>query len=249
MKFLARRKVVLVIVEGPTDEAALGVALEQIFDRNTVRVEVIHGDITTRQGVFSDGIVAELGNVVKTFMGFWNLNSSDFKQIIHIVDTDGVYIPNDKIYENNSLKEVHYTEDGVHTPDRFRIIKRNEQKKENLYKLRTRGTIVNIPYRIYYMSCNLDHVLHDKRNSSDDEKETDSHRFAKRYKEDVQSFIDFICKSEFSITDNYKESWKMIESDLNSLSRYTNLGICLNEELNEKEKSKMNKKKPEIISD
>ena len=47
------------------------------------------------------------------------------------------------------------------------------------------------------MSCNLDHVLYDKRNSTDEEKEQDAYAFAKIYKNHVGAFMDFMCKSSF----------------------------------------------------
>ena len=42
MKHLARRKVVFVIVEGASDETALGIALNQVFDRESVHVHIMH---------------------------------------------------------------------------------------------------------------------------------------------------------------------------------------------------------------
>lgn len=47
---MKRKKVVLVIVEGPSDEEALGAILSRYFDENEVRVYVCHGDITTEKG-------------------------------------------------------------------------------------------------------------------------------------------------------------------------------------------------------
>ena len=85
------------------------------------------------------------------------------------------------------------------------------------------------------MSCNLDHVLHDKRNSTNDEKESNAFTFAQMYKDDRDGFLDFICKSEFSVTGDYNESWKLMEKDLESLKRHTNLGIGLEEYRKEKE--------------
>lgn len=82
------------------------------------------------------------------------------------------------------------------------------------------------------MSCNLDHVLHNKRNSTDAEKETDAYAFAKKYKNNVDGFVSFICDSDFSVNGDYKESWIHIETGMNSIERYTNLGICIREELN-----------------
>ena len=62
MRLLARKKVVLVIVEGSSDDTALGVMLNQIYDKDKVYVHIMHGDITTRKGVRSDNIVGKIGN-------------------------------------------------------------------------------------------------------------------------------------------------------------------------------------------
>ena len=79
------------------------------------------------------------------------------------------------------------------------------------------------------MSCNLDHVLYNKLNSTDEEKERDSFQFAKRYKEKTEEFLSFICESDFSVTGDLKASWDFIKLDLHSLERYTNFGICFKE--------------------
>lgn len=44
------KKVIFVIVEGPTDEDALSSVLKQIFSSAEVHFHVIHGDITTEDG-------------------------------------------------------------------------------------------------------------------------------------------------------------------------------------------------------
>ena len=56
---MARKKIVLVIVEGPSDETALGIMLNQIYDKDSVYVHIMHGDITTRKGVSAENIVAK----------------------------------------------------------------------------------------------------------------------------------------------------------------------------------------------
>ena len=87
------------------------------------------------------------------------------------------------------------------------------------------------------MSCNLDHVLYDKLNSTDEEKEHDSYAFARRYKEDLPGFISFICDSPFSFKGDYAESWKFIRDQLHSLERNTNFGICVKHALAEEDES------------
>lgn len=235
MRLLARRKVVLVIVEGASDETALGIMLNQIYDKDSVHVHIMHGDITTRNGVRSDNIIAKIGDEVRAYAKSQHYSAKDFKQIIHIVDTDGAYIPNENVVEDVNCDRISYESDGIHTSERQGIIDRNKQKTDNLYRLRGTGQIWKIPYRVYYMSCNLDHVLHNKRNSTDEDKENDAYAFAKKYRNDVEGFVDFICESEFSVKGDYKESWVHIEEGMNSIERYSNLGICIGEELENKE--------------
>ncbi len=172
---MARKKVVLVIVEGPSDDTALGIMLNQIYDKDKVHVHIMHGDITTRKGVRSDNIVAKVGDEVRKYAKSNHYTSKHFKQIIHIVDMDGAYIPNENVILDLKHDKISYEPDGIHTPDQQGIIERNKQKTDNLYKLRGTGQIWKVPYRVYYMSCNLDHVLHNKRNSTDDEKEMDAY--------------------------------------------------------------------------
>ena len=83
------------------------------------------------------------------------------------------------------------------------------------------------------MSCNLDHVLYGKRNSTDEEKENDAYAFAKKYRNDRERFAEFICHSDFSVMGDFKESWAHIEEGLNSLERYTNLCVCIDEEISD----------------
>lgn len=232
MRLLARKKVVLVIVEGPSDDTALGIMLNQIFDKDSVHVHIMHGDITTRKGVRSDNIVSKIGDEVRAYAKSQHYSSKNFKQIIHIVDMDGAYIPDEKIILDSECDEVVYEADGIHTQDYQRIVERNKQKADNLYRLGGTGEIWKVPYKVYYMSCNLDHVLYNKRNSTDEEKETDAYIFARKYKSDINGFVSLICDSDFSVNGDYKESWLYIEKGMNSLERYTNLGICIKEEMN-----------------
>ena len=228
---MARKKIVLVIVEGPSDEVALGMALSQVYDKDFIYVHIMHGDITARRGVSSKNIVAKLGNEVTAYAKSQHYKASDFKQIIHIVDTDGAYIPDDNIMEKENYLDIRYENDGIYTNNKASVMTRNQQKRDNLYRLRSCGIIWTIPYSLYYMSCNLDHVLYDKKNSTDKDKENDAYVFAKKYKGKVESFKEFICKSPVSVTGDYKGSWDYIEKDLNSVNRYTNLCICIENEL------------------
>lgn len=222
---VARKKIVFVIVEGPSDDEALGVMLEKIYDKNRVHIHITHGDITTQSSV--KNIISEIGNVVKEFSKSYHLTKIHFKEIIHIVDMDGAFIPESAVFEDVSAEKTIYDLSQIKTKDAEAIRKRNKAKSLCLSRMSETETIWNIPYQAYYMSCNLDHVLYDKLNLNDNEKEEYAHRFAKLYKNNVDKFIKFITESPFSVSDDYRKSWEFIIEGLHSLERHTNLGICL----------------------
>ena len=222
---MAHKKIIFVIVEGPSDDDALGALFNRIFDKNTVYVHIMHCDITTEKRVDSSNIISKIGNVIRLYAKANHFNQSDFMEIIHIVDMDGAYIPNDHVINDESVNGVFYSEIEIRTNNKFGIEQRNEQKRANLNKLYSQNEVWKIPYRVFYMSCNLDHVLYNKLNSGDLEKEKDSLKFAKKFHEKVPEFLDFISNSDFSVKLDYKESWKYIKKDLHSLERHTNLSL------------------------
>ena len=157
----------------------------------------MHGDITTRLGIEPHNIVSRLGDEVKAYAKSNHYKATDFKQIVHIVDMDAAYLSEDKIIVDSKDTTIVYEDDGIHTNDKNKVISRNEHKVRNLSRLRTLSSIWNISYKVYYMSCNLDHVLYDKRNSMDVEKETDAYAFAEKYKNDTDGFVRYICDFHF----------------------------------------------------
>ena len=229
MKILARRKVVFIIVEGPSDQDALEILLNNVFDRNRVFVYVTHGDITSRAGNNPSNILRKVAEEIKGYAMNNHLDKVHFQQIIHIMDMDGAYVSEEYIVEDNEAQKAQYTLDCIRTCDKWRIAERNSIKSKNMDKLSTTSAVWGVPYAAYYMSCNLDHVLYNKLNSSDEEKETDAYHFACRYRNDIDGFEKFISKSDFSVGGDYISSWNYIKEEKHSLERHTNLGLCFPE--------------------
>lgn len=67
-------------------------------------------------------------------------------------------------------------------------------------------------------------------------KENDAYQFAHTYKNDIDGFLTFIMDSNFSQTTDYRSSWEFIKTDLHSLERHTNLGVCFKEIREERKK-------------
>lgn len=224
---MARKKIVFVIVEGPSDDTAIGNLLDKIFDKNKVHIEIMHCDITSDKNTTVNNIVTKCSNIIKNYAIKNHYTKQHFQQIIHLVDTDGAFIQEEKIVEDTTINNIVYSPTGIICNNIEKIKKRNIQKSSVLNRLISCNYLwVNIPYHIYYMSCNLDHVLYNKQNSSDEEKETCAYAFIKEYKDKVDDFITYITKSDFSVNGDYIETWDFIKQDNNSLQRYTNFGLC-----------------------
>ena len=228
---MARKKVLFIIVEGPSDDEALGLIFTRLFSANHVHVEITHGDITSRNDVNKDNIVSKIGDIVRKYAADYSLKQSDFLEVIHIIDTDGAYISNNSIVEDISIDGIVYSLTEIRCPNKLAIEHRNEKKKENLDRIIYQPTIwKTVPYKVYYMSCNLDHVLYDKQNNDDEGKKSDSLIFSRKYKDDLNGFVDFMTNSEFSVVNDYKESWEFIKKEMHSLERHSNLGITIKHE-------------------
>ena len=218
----------LVIVEGPSDADSLELYFSKFFDSNTVHMKIMYGDITSQKGINQSNIKARLGNEIKVYAENNHFKAADVQQIIHLVDMDGAFVDDSVIIEDETKDKFVYTLESVIVQNRQVAIERNEHKRENLNTLSSRTSVMwnNIPYKIYYMSCNLDHVLHDKPNATDEEKKANSLAFTERYYDDINAFIKFISESTFSQCTDYKESWDYIKQDKHSLERNSNLGLC-----------------------
>ena len=225
---MARRKIVLVIVEGPSDADSLELYFSKFFDSNTVHMKIMYGDITSKRGINQSNIKARLGNEIKVYAENNHFKATDVQQIIHLVDMDGVFVDDSVIIEDETKDNFVYTLESIIVPNQEEAIERNERKRENLNILTSRTSVMwnSIPYKIYYMSCNLDHVLHDNPNATDEEKKTNSLAFTEKYYDDINAFIKFISESIFSQCTDYKESWDYIKQDNHSLERNSNLGLC-----------------------
>lgn len=227
---MARKKIIFIIVEGPSDEQALGVILNRIYGKSTVYVHIMHRDITSERGVSTSNILSKIGDEVHGYAKSNHFRKDDFKEIIHIVDMDGAFILNSNVVEDASAVKPVYSLDEIRTCRKEEIEQRNQQKSANLSKLHRSKEIWNIQYRVFYMSSNLDHVLYNKLNTSDEEKEYDSFQFVKKYKDKMQDFLSFISESSFSVRMDYANSWDYIKKENNSLQRHTNLGLCFSED-------------------
>ena len=124
---MARKKIVLFIVEGINDKICLEGVLEKIVESREVRFQITEGDITTRSGMDEFKIRNEIGKIVKAFKDKYHLKPEHFMEVIHIIDTDGLYLREDSIYHADVVKNV-YEDDGIYTKDVEGTLERNLRK-------------------------------------------------------------------------------------------------------------------------
>ena len=219
------KKVVLFLVEGASDLTSLEF-IDNINTDETIKFQITSGDITSKLNITPQNCREEINKILLSFLERSKLRKTDIIKIIHILDIDGVYIPEINIIEDKNIKKFLYTINGIVAPSKENVQRRNENKKQIIEKLLVTSKINSIPYEMYYMSCNLEHLLHDKlEDISEDEKKELANKFADRFYEKEIEFIDFINNKDFKVLGDYKTTWNFIKKDLNSVNRYSNFWL------------------------
>ena len=227
-------KVILFIVEGKSDRAALGPIMEEYFNSEDIKFLIVHGDITIKNYITKDNAIIKVNEQIKEKLKElkkkYNYSKTDYIKIIHLIDTDGVYISDDKVMkkegENRNKSKVLYYEDHIEAENVNGIRNRNAKKSEVLFKLRTTKNIDGIQYRVYYNSCTLEHVLDDElKDFTDEEKADMADDFAEKYEGKVEDFVEFISQEDLIAPGTFKQTWRFIEKEKHSLERFTNMHL------------------------
>lgn len=75
---MSEKKVVIFIVEGPSDEAALGTIMKEYFSSNEVQFIVVHGDITLKDCVSSATILKKINERIEGVKSRYRYSQDDF---------------------------------------------------------------------------------------------------------------------------------------------------------------------------
>ncbi|MFA5692539.1 MAG: hypothetical protein WC907_02885 [Acholeplasmataceae bacterium] len=227
----AARKVVLFIVEGISDRNALEPIISEIVKTDQVLFEFTNGDITSDyKKNTSNNIVKTITDIVNAYLNRRSFHVDDLLEIIQIVDTDGAFVKEPSIIHHDKNENT-YEDKYIYTSHPKEMWMRNIIKSNILNKLVTQNKLAirkkQIPYSIYYMSCNLDHVLYDERNLEKTKKVSKSLEFSDKFEDEEYRFIEFMNRFMISKNIDYIESWKLIQHKFNSLQRYSNLWLYL----------------------
>lgn len=221
-----RKKAMIFILEGPSDDTSLAGSLKYIFSSSRIEPLVMHGDITSDRTITNRNIIKRLHEEIRAFCNTKFLTKSNILRIVHIIDTDGAFIPDDLIQESPDCSQIVYSEDNIRCSSKQNLCRRNHIKQQNVQKLLDTHNIGGLSYSLYYMSSNLEHVLHNRINLTDEEKEELSYEFAEICTDKPEYFIQLMTSQTVFIDGSYKESWDFIKSGKHSLERHSNLALC-----------------------
>lgn len=221
------KKVIMFIVEGPTDEDTLSPVIKRLFKNNNIRFHIVHGDITTDFNVNEREIIKEVNSHIEAEMRRYGYKKSDIIQVIHLLDTDGAFVPESCIIKG-STDRIRYENNSIICREPDKIALRNRKKKAAVMRLKGTKTIKDIPYMALYMSRNLEHLLHNISDDlSDDEKIELADAFADKYIDNTEEFVEFISDRGFTVKGNLQQTWDFIFQGTNSLNRYSNFHLIL----------------------
>ena len=146
-----RRQVVMVIVEGQSDENALYVPLTEAFeakygeDVNVLFARIKNeddtegGDITSCNGVCPDKLHMLMNKlIVMPCLDDYSLMPKYITEIVHIIDVDGVYIDDTQVLEadaDTQLLHPIYEDTAILANDPDKIRERNARKRDNIASL------------------------------------------------------------------------------------------------------------------
>ena len=258
---------VVVIVEGYCDELVLHAPLTEAFKAkygpntqvlftrycNDPLRERRHGydnqnywggDMTATSGIHPGNINTLLSKcaiqpVIEASSGVY---LRDVAEVIHIIDTDGAYIPDEQVVLVEPLRRLShpiYRDNSIETDAPVMLRQRNANKRGNIAALlnyqrdgldimllhRGQKRQRTVPYSLFYFSCNLEHITINQRNVAL-EKLRLAHEFRSLFSDSLEKFLSFLKNDDAAIKDmSLEESWELLKEGSNSLKRLTNIGL------------------------
>lgn len=229
------KKVILLLVEGPSDEDALLGPTNLVINRASVHARSFHADVTTASLFWCDTAFKVHKDVVGTVQGFIDSYLSnnpgygwaDLAAIVHVVDLDGALVRPNAVVQDAAARKLVYGEDEIRTSSRDSIVQRNKVKSSSIKRL-CQTTFLGkgnkrVPYRVFFMSRNLEHALYGVgADLSDGDKERLASAFAEECYKNHDFFLEILRSEEVAVPGDYDETWSHCFKGTNSLHRGSN---------------------------
>ena len=220
------KKVILFIVEGITDKTALGSVLDAILSNEKIHFAITEGDITTKDDVDASNVIRRINEIIRATQERYHFCASDLLEIVHLIDTDGAFIPETAIVNTPAATHIQYSQQDIQTSDVQKIAERNRKKLGLVNILKGKSEINKKPYKMFYFSRNQEHVLHnDARELTTSQKNALADQFDEQYGDAPEAFLEDIKSKDFAVPGDYVATWNFIESGLHSLERWSNFHL------------------------
>ncbi len=222
---MSSKKIILFIVEGQSEEEALEGILAKIIDSHSTKFRVVRYDITADNKSTIVNVKGKVKEQIDIFLKESRLKKADIDKVVHLIDTDGLYI-DERYMKEADVSGFVYSNSDISCRDIGLIKERNARKSAIVNKLCELPKVYqNIDYEMYYFSMNLDHVLYNKINATDTEKRELSEDFSDKYEGREIDFISFISDHNIAVDGTIKETWGYLKIENNSLKRKTNFHL------------------------
>jgi hypothetical protein len=246
-----RQRIVLFLVEGPSEiraleppiaamldtiDGSINVKFQMMSDRHRYTLnERTGGDVTSKTGVEPGNVAHVVEKVFLTpFFRKSGLYPTDVERVVHIVDTDGCFIPDDRIEQApDEATGYVYTDECLLAPSVAEAVDRNARKRENMLALASISSIKasskSVPYGLYFFSSNMDHFLYGEANLKKSLKESMAKEFAEACCRRPSLFFEKMQGDERYCRCDHATSWERIREGTESLAAHSNLGALIAE--------------------
>ena len=244
-----KQELLLILVEGESDRIALENPLNQFLDMNGIDVkikfchlykdkegnDVSGGDTTSDYGIYQGNFDEEISKrIMRELTILEGIYPKYITKVIQIADTDGAFVPEEYVVNDDSCEHVKYEENVIRTNNVDGIVKRNNKKSAMLSYLSMKDKIklktTTVDYSIYFFSCNIDHFLADDRNMPGCYKKSNAAEFQGMCLDDEKFFTKTLVEGPYVAKDmSYRESWQYVKKGSNSLSRFSNINLMIDD--------------------
>ncbi|MCR8855297.1 hypothetical protein [Lysinibacillus fusiformis] len=231
------KKVLLIIVEGQTEQIILEDYLDAYFADTTIRFDVQREDVLTKWDAHKriPNIKNSVIRVIQSYLDKYKFLAKDLTAVVHITDADGCFIAPECVrVDENIEQKLFYTEDAILVKSDKRkeqIEQRNEMKARNARILIANDYFsinrLKVPYQLFYFSTNLEHVLWDERNEIPTEKIHKADEFIENLSGTIEEYLKAYLPvdDELPYREKMKKSWSFLMEGGHSLQRGTNVPL------------------------
>lgn len=230
-----QKKIILLLVEGESEQILLYDSLRRAFHQYEIRFRVERGDLFGSVRHHKRDIKEAVNELVRQFLHRYHLKERDLLAVVHIMDTDGCFIDEQAVTidtQKGQGRKVYYTDRHILVADEMQrqsIIRRNEVKSINAKIMVSHSYVMrsHIPYQLFYFSRTLEHVLFDKANPRHEHKLQKVEQFVDRLSEPLEHFLNPFLKlrERANMNQVYEESWYYVMQGNHSLQRSTNTSL------------------------